>query len=194
MPVWSYRYRDDRHGIDAALLSGMEHALQELARGEPDVFLSIVQNLAEAGTETANFLVVRGFLGWQPTCSPTRPRTICSAMSDACEPATWTTYHWAARELIAAILPHLAVERRERLEAVLLDYATPWETSPTAFAIAVTRNSSFSVGRIPPIFPIALDNELPSCGGSSRANSLLRREASWVGSCNRPYPPRRRRG
>src|SRR5262249_25907918 len=62
-PVWSDRYRDDRHGIDAALLSGMEHALRALAGSNPDAFRSATAHLAETGSDTGNFLLVRGLAG-----------------------------------------------------------------------------------------------------------------------------------
>jgi hypothetical protein len=127
-PVWSYRYRDDRHGIDAALLSGMEHALQRVAEEEPSVFLSVVADLSTDNTDTTNFLVLRGFLGRIQALSDAaatylledRRRLRAGYMDDE---------HWAARELLGAAFPHLTADRRRELERALLEYATPWERS-----------------------------------------------------------------
>lgn len=127
-PVWSYRYRDDRHGIDAALLSGMEHALQEAARTNPELFVSVVADLSEDDTDTTNFLVVRGFLGGAEALADAaaayflqdQRRLRAGYMDDE---------HWAARELLGAAFPYLREEHRHQLEGALLDYGTPWEKS-----------------------------------------------------------------
>jgi hypothetical protein len=127
-PVWSSRYRDDRHGIDAALLSGMEHALQELAKTNPDAFLSVTAGLAKTGSDTGNFLLVRGLVGGAEVLAD-QAAAYLLADDRRLRAGYMDEDHWATRELIAAILPHLASARREELESMLLAYATPWERS-----------------------------------------------------------------
>jgi hypothetical protein len=131
-PVWSYRYRDDRHGTDAALLSGMEHALQRVAREDPPLFMSARADLAEDNTDTTNFLLVRGLLG-NPEAFSDAAASYLLTDARRLRAGYMDDDHWATRELIAAIFPHLAEALRGRLEATLLDYATSWEKSARGY-------------------------------------------------------------
>ena len=127
-PIWSYRYRSDRFGIGGALLAAMERALQLLAARDPSRFANLADRLGSTGLDTTNFLAVRGFLGAPETLSeqaaaylladPTRYR---AGYSD--------DEHWATRELLAAIYPHLDEQARRRLEEAIVSYDTPWERS-----------------------------------------------------------------
>lgn len=126
--VWSYRYRDDRHGIDAALLSGMEQALQEVARTDPDGFAAIIADISEDNADTMNFLAIRGFLGAAELLADDAAVYLLGDQRRL-RAGYMDEDHWAARELLAATFPHLGDERRKQLEAVLLAYNTPWEQS-----------------------------------------------------------------
>jgi hypothetical protein len=131
-PVWSYRYRDDRHGTDAALLSGMEHALQQVAREDPKLFMSARADLAEDNTDTTNFLLVRGLLG-NPEVFSDEAASYLLTDERRLRAGYMDDDHWATRELIAAIFPYLSEALRGRLEAALLHYATPWEMSADGY-------------------------------------------------------------
>lgn len=126
--VWAYRYRDDRYGIDAALLTGMEQALQALAKSEPETFVYIADQLGDTGFDTTNFLAIRGFLG--------NPEVLAEAATDyllqdprRLRAGYMDEDHWSTRELLAAIFKHLGADRRNQIERLLLSYYTPWEKS-----------------------------------------------------------------
>lgn len=174
-PVWSYRYRDDRHGIDAALLSGMEHALQDTARNDPELFNSVVADLSEDNSDTTNFLVVRGFLGGAKELADAavtyllgdQRRLRAGYMDDE---------HWAAREVVAAVFPHLGEERRHSLETALLDYNTSWEKSAHGY-----RNRGYSQF----VLLSGIDPAFLSDQARRRIAELQRKF-----ECEQPSPPR----
>ncbi len=173
--VWSYRYRDERHGTAAALLSGMEHALGELARTDSERFEETADQLARENSDTLNYLLIRGFLGAPEALAQVaasyllgdKRRLRAGYMDDA---------HWAARELLGAIFPHLTEEHRRHIETVLMSYYTHWERS--ADGLQASGHSQFVL--LSGISPTLLSDE-----GQHRLAELQRKFER-----EQPSPPR----
>lgn len=125
-PIWSYRYRNDRFGLDGALLAAMERALQILAERDPATFGDLADRLGSTSFETANFLAVRGFLGSAETLAE-RAAAYILADHARFRAGYSDDEHWATRELLAAIYLHLGEEVRRRIEEAIISYDTPWE-------------------------------------------------------------------
>jgi hypothetical protein len=131
-PIWSYRYRADRFGVSGALLDGMEHSLQRYASAHPTQFAELAAQLGETELETPNFLAVRGFLGAAAPLAEEAAQYLLK------EPLRLRAGyidddHWAARELLGTIFPHLCEKTRLRIEDMLVSYETPWEASAAGY-------------------------------------------------------------
>jgi hypothetical protein len=127
-PVWSYRYRSDRFGTAGALLEAMERALQLVAERDPEQFAELSERLGSTEFETANFLTIRGFLG-APIALAERAAAYLLADSLRFRAGYSDDDHWATRELLAVIYPHLSEGTRRQLEEEIVSYETPWERS-----------------------------------------------------------------
>ena len=128
-PVWAFRSVGQGWGVRDGLMAGMEMSLAAMAGTAVPSFELVRPQLIEAQSETFDFLLVRAF-----AAAPERYAAEAAEFILDNRHRLETGYtgdgHWAARELLAAIYPHVSPEMRQRLEAVLLAYYPRWERSP----------------------------------------------------------------
>ncbi|WP_203427689.1 ATP-binding protein [Rippkaea orientalis] len=130
--VWYYRSYGGGHGIESAIFKGMEIALSNLARNNPEEFTQIIDkyNLLSSGSETIQFLLIRAYTAngfkfvdeiVEYLCDkPYRLETGYSGVSDNSLSARF----WASRQLIKAILPYCSQNHLDKLEQLILTYGS----------------------------------------------------------------------
>jgi hypothetical protein len=133
--VWQHRRYGESYRIDKAILNGMETALSNLAKNNPEEFSEIIQDyhLSSSDFETIQFLLIRSYTAngsrfadeaVEYLCEkPYRLETgyhICSKNAEAAK-------YWATRELLEAITPHCSPNNLTQLEKIILNYYPKWE-------------------------------------------------------------------
>jgi hypothetical protein len=127
--IWTLKHYSDDHGcFSDQLLGGAEEALAALAKDHPDRFSQLLDTVRETEHETVVYLLYRGLAGNPERFSDT---AIAFVVDDERRLATAHAEddHWASRMLLEAVTPHASAAAISRLEAILLDYYTPWERS-----------------------------------------------------------------
>lgn len=135
--VWRYRICCKGHEINSAILEGMEIALSNLAKDNPEKFSSIVrQYLLPSDFETIQFLLIRAY-----TANGERFADEAAEYLYQCSARLQTGYiggfsldntdiqveHLATRELLKAITPYCSTGNLANLERILLDYQAECE-------------------------------------------------------------------
>lgn len=131
--VWPYRtVRDHAQAPHNSALSNLENALKEVAATNPVSLGSHVNSLKVQSTNIANILLLCIFAG--------NGGYFAREALDLFEREPWrfqsgmtTNSQWYAQKAIEAIAPHLSVEDRARLEAIILKYVAPWEKSKRGY-------------------------------------------------------------
>lgn len=129
---WYYRSYGGGHGIESAILKGMEIALSNLARNHPKEFTEIIEkyDLLSLDSETIQFLLIRAYTANGRKFvdeaveylydKPYRLETGYLGVSENLLSARF----WASRQLIRAILPYCSANHLSKLENLILNYDT----------------------------------------------------------------------
>ena len=126
--VWGIPFKTDHPRGDAACLFALAAAVAVIAREGRNGPLDLIAALRSRDTYTANYLLLALYRG--------TPRDYADdAVSLLCD-QPWRlqcgyseSRSWWASELIRAVIPYSSVQNRDRLEAVLLSYLSPFERS-----------------------------------------------------------------
>ncbi len=136
--VWQYRTFKGCYKISDALLNGMEEALSNLARDQPNNFSHLVveERLQQSNFETVQYLLIRAYAAngeifaneaIDYLCQkPSRLKTGYATCSSSEGASFWATY-----QLLEAITPHCSNEHLVMLEMTILNYFPEWEKSPS---------------------------------------------------------------
>ena len=126
--VWGIPFKTDHPRGDAACLFATAAALAVIARDGTSDPIDQIAALRCRDTYTANYLLLSLYHGRAPDYADEAISLLCDEpwrlQCGYSESRTW----WA-RELIRAAIPYSSVENRQRLEAVLLSYLSPFERS-----------------------------------------------------------------
>jgi len=164
-PVWRWRWVGESYGVRDGLLSGMETALGALAQAEPVVFNEYADLLEAQHSETADFLLIRAFASAPAHFAERAARFIVDRPIRLHAGYTSDSY-WAARELVAAILPCAEEATRQDLESAILAFSTSWERSKDG-------RRSRGLGQLTILS--GMPEELLSAGAKSRLRELRRK-------------------
>lgn len=119
-PVWYFRTRGELYSIDDVLLSKLEDAIAAL--GEDSALLeNLVDQLAQSTFETAEYLLIRLYTAHGRRFADRAAEYLCDD-SRRLAIGYIDGVHWAARELVGAIILHVSAERLANLQRLLLDY------------------------------------------------------------------------
>ena len=125
--VWPTLIKTEHPSTRGACLSGLRAALASLAHTGtvPD---HVITELQRRDTYTANYLLLALYRGGASRYADDASARLCD------EPWRFQcgfsgSLNWSAMETIRAIVPHCAPASRERLEAAILDYVSPYERS-----------------------------------------------------------------
>ncbi len=128
---FSYRYDLDGHDreLDDALLHGLASALAEVSGRAPEDARPLLESLADDPHDAAQFLLYRGLIAGGETFADWAAelllqgthRLLCGNVSNL---------SGTARQLVAAISPHVSDDLHQRLEDRFRDLLMPWETRP----------------------------------------------------------------
>ena len=124
--VWQIPMKDSPPDGEDACLSGLAEALVALAREDTSDLRDVIANLRRRDTHIANHLLLALYGGGTTRYADEAVSLLCD------EPWRFEcgvsgSPNWCAMEAIRAVIPHCNVENRERLEFVILDYASPYE-------------------------------------------------------------------
>jgi len=119
--VWHWRFFGGGHGIDDALISGMETALSELAKGDPTSFRTSAEPLRNSPFETAQLLMIRGFAANGEYFADEAVDYLCEDPKRLAM-GYLQNVHWASGQLIESISPHCSDEKLRQLEKLILEY------------------------------------------------------------------------
>lgn len=139
---------DDRE-LGDALFAGSMRALETLARSAPDDILPLLEKLAGDPHDSAQFLLYRAltegaanFSAWASSLLLSGgARLDCGSMSDS---------HWAARELLGAVVTFVSDETHEKLEELYRDLRNSYETLQNSGRTAFTFLSAMEEHRLSP--------------------------------------------
>ena len=157
--------------LDEVLLSACKHALEALARAQPEEIRDVLESLAEDPYDTSQFLLYSAMIAngehyadWASSLLlEGGARLKCGYASDG---------DWVARELVSAIAPHLPDDQHRRLEDMVRDMQVSYETRQSRGHTAFT-------------FLSALDESRLSTVGRRRLGEYRRKFAA-----DEPSPPR----
>lgn len=136
--------------LDDALFIGSVRALESLARTSPPVVQSLLDELAADPHDAAQFLLYRAltagaanFADWAATLVlEGGARLDCGYISGS---------HWATRELVKAVAPHISDEVHRELEDLFRDLRNEHESRPSFGRSAFTFLSALEERRLSPI-------------------------------------------
>ena len=125
--VWPVLLVDTRYSSgEQACLSALARALAALACDGSQDLREMLSSLKGRDTRVANHLLLNlyagggaGYAGEAVAAFCDEPWRFECGYSDS--------PHWCSREAISALIPHCTAENHERLEAVILDYTSPYE-------------------------------------------------------------------
>ena len=130
--VWLIPFQSEHQNGEQACLSGLASALAVVARTGAVPLRDIMADLRRRETYTANFLLLALYRGAGSRYADEAVALLCD------EPWRFDcgfddSSNWCAMETIRAVVPHCAMENRERIEAVILDYVPPHEQTPRGY-------------------------------------------------------------
>ena len=154
--VWKYLMKTSDPSVKDACLSSLAGALATLACQDSADLPDLIADLRQRDTHVANHLLLALYTGGAAHYADEAASLLCDE--------TWRFWcgfidnpYWCAREMIRAVIPHCTAEHRERLEAVILGYVSPYERTVDGYKW--TGRSRF-----------ALLSEIPAELRSARAN------------------------
>ncbi len=130
--VWLIPFQSEHQNGEQACLSGLASALGAVARTGAVPLGDVIADLRRRDTYTANFLLLSLYRDADLRYADEAIALLCD------EPWRFDcgfddSSNWCAMETIRAVVPHCAMENRERIEAVILDYVPPHERTPRGY-------------------------------------------------------------
>ena len=155
--VWPILIKAEHPTGEEACLTALAKAIQTLAREESEDFHDVISELRRRDTHIANHLLLGLYRGGAARYGDEAVSLLCD------EPWRFEcgfsdSPNWCAMELIQAVVSHCSAENRQRLETVILRYASPWER---------TRDGYRQIGNS----RFALLSAIPAGLRSTRANA-----------------------
>ena len=130
--VWPMFFRAEHLNGEDACLSELAGALAVLARTGAARLRDVVADLRRRDTYTANHLLLSLYCGGAAHFADEAVALLCDeqwrfqcGFSDSS--------NWCAMKTIRAVVPHCTMESRERIEAVILGYVSPYERTPRGY-------------------------------------------------------------
>ena len=130
--VWGFFFQNEHVSIDQAYRDAISTAIENLAETRSDSIDKILTKLRSHETHMANFLLLCAYTAGAKHFAN-------DAVSDLCA-ETWRfrcgysdSNYWIAMQLIKAITPLCSDENRAKLENTILDYTSPWESTPEGY-------------------------------------------------------------
>ena len=163
--VWPHLIKSEHPNGEHACLAALASALATLAReGSADLY-DVIADLRRRDTHIGNHLLLALYAGGAVHYADEAVSSLCN------EPWRFEcglsgSLHWCAREAIGAIVPHCSRATRERLEAVILRYSSPYER--TSYGYQQRGHSQFALLS-------AIPEELRSPRASTRFKELERK-------------------
>ncbi len=131
-PVWPILVRTVSPNGGDACLSKLADALAALARNGAVPLGDVIADLRRRDTYVSNYLLLA-------LCRGGASRYADEAIVALCD-EPWRfqcgfsdSLNWCAMETIRAIVPQCTPQNRQRIEAVILDYVSPWERTPKGY-------------------------------------------------------------
>jgi hypothetical protein len=124
--VWRLRYYEGGHRVKDVLLSAMEIAFRRTALDDPKQFADFAHELEHYDYDTINFLIIRGYAANGQTLANESVDYLCHNPARM-EAGYGDGSHWAARELLEAVIPYCGDDEFTRLEHTLLTYYSRYE-------------------------------------------------------------------
>ena len=131
--VWTWLVRTSHRDGEDACLSGLATALAARACSETNDLQDVIANLRGRDTHVANHLLLALYRGGAARYADEAIALLC-AEPWRFECGFTDSQHWCAVETIRAVMPHCSPENRERLEAVILGYVSPFESTKDGYA------------------------------------------------------------
>ena len=128
--VWSMLVRSAVDGEDACL-SELAESLAARA-GEDANLRDVIADLRRRNTHTANYLLMAVYRGGAARCAD-EASTLLWDEPWRFECGFSDSPNWCAMELIRAVVPHCTAENREKLEAAILNYVAPFESTKDGY-------------------------------------------------------------
>lgn len=126
--IWFFRYPDVGRSTKAAILIGMEHAMNGLAASNAVEFQEIARNLGSRGSETLDFLLMRAYRN-APNSLANEAVEFILAVPDRLNIGYASQGAWVSREFVQWAADRCSAESRVRLIDAILAYYPPWERS-----------------------------------------------------------------
>ena len=163
--VWSILVKTEHPDGEDACLSRLASALAALAREHSLDVRGVITDLRRRDTHIANHLLLALYRGGAAhygdeaiTLLSDEPWRFQCGFADS--------PHWCAMEVIRAIVPHCTTDNRERIEAVILGYAPPYERTQDGYRL---------FGRAQLDLLSAFPAELRSPSANTRFHELVRK-------------------
>ena len=163
--VWSILVKTEHPDGEEACLSGLASALVALARDHSVDFHDVIADLRRRDTHIANHLLLALYRGGAAHYGD-EAITLLSDEPWRFQCGFQDSPHWCAMEIIRAVVPHCTTESRERIEAVILGYASPYERTPNGYK---------QFGRTQLGLLSAFPAELRSASANTRFHELVRK-------------------
>ena len=130
--VWPMFFKSEYLNGEDACLSELAGALAVLARTGAVPLRDVIADLRRRDTHTANYLLLSLYRGGASRYADEAIALLCDeqwrfkcGFSDS--------PNWCAMETVGAVVLHCTMESRERIEAVILDCAPPYERSSRGY-------------------------------------------------------------
>ena len=130
--VWPILFKADYLNGRDACLSRLADALAMLARSGAVPLRDVIADLRRRDTYTANYLLLSLYRGGTSRYADEAIALLCDEQWRF-ECGFSDSSNWCAMETIGAVVPHCTMESRERIEAVILDYVSPYERTPYGY-------------------------------------------------------------
>ena len=131
--VWPWLMRISNPSDEAACLSGLASALAALASKDANDLHNVIAGLRSRDTYVSNHLLLALYRGGAARYADEAVALLC-AKPWRVECGFIDNPRWCAIETIQVVVPHCTLENRERLEAVILKYVSPYERTKNGYA------------------------------------------------------------
>jgi len=130
--VWPILIKTEYSSGADACLSGLAESLATLAREGAANLQDVIAGLRRRNSHTANHLLLALYRGGGARHADEAVSLLCD------EPWRFEcrfsdSPRWCAMETIRAVIPHCTAGNRKKLEAVILDYASPYERTRAGY-------------------------------------------------------------
>ena len=126
--VWGIPHKTDHPRGDDACLFALAAALAVIARDGTNDLLDLIAALRGRDTYTANYLLLALYRGGGQKYADDAVSLLCD-QPWRLQCGYSESRCWWAREVLRVAIPYASVQNRDRLEAVLLSYLSPFERS-----------------------------------------------------------------